>query len=59
MPSPYDDYNVLEAAAQGYIDAGDIESALRIFFYMADGDSGLEQKPSDMNKIGFPDAVEM
>ena len=42
MPSPYDDYNVLEAAAQGYIDAGDIESALRIFFYMADGDSGLD-----------------
>jgi hypothetical protein len=42
MPSPYDDYNVLEAAARDYRDAGDYESALRIYFYMADGDDGLD-----------------
>jgi tetratricopeptide (TPR) repeat protein len=37
-----DDYNVLESAASSYFERGDYENAIRIYIYMAYGDTGLD-----------------
>ena len=39
---PYEDYNVLERAASSYFESGDYENAIRIYIYMAYGDTALD-----------------